>query len=379
MPDIIVSGLSRIFPDGTRAVDDVDFHIADGEFFTLLGPSGCGKSTTLACIAGLDTPSQGRISIGTRAVFDKEARIAVPCEERNVGMMFQSYALWPHMTVAQNLALPLNIRKVPQDDRTRMIAHALDMVDLGNFGHRYPHELSGGQQQRVALARALVYSPTVLLLDEPLSNLDARLRHQARTWLKQVQKNLGITTVYVTHDQEEALAMSDNIAVMASGRVRQLASPRSVYETPSTVDVAAFLGRMNFLHGEVSGFDGAHILVQIEGTDTTLLASNTAGAAAGARVVLAFRPEKALVRPAGGESQRNVIRGELIDQVYVGFRYEYKIRCADATIEAFGGASRADGPCLLEIAPDAILSYDAAGLPPSAPVKAAENLALAEA
>ncbi|WP_414475328.1 ABC transporter ATP-binding protein [Microvirga sp. M2] len=375
MPDIVISGLSRVFPDGTCAVDNVDIHIADGEFFTLLGPSGCGKSTTLACIAGLDTPSHGRISIGARTIFDKEAGIAVPCEERNVGMMFQSYALWPHMTVAQNLALPLSIRKVPHDARKRMIGDALEVVDLSAFGHRYPHELSGGQQQRVALARALVYSPTVLLLDEPLSNLDARLRHQARTWVKRVQKELGITTVYVTHDQEEALAMSDNVAVMSAGRVRQIADPRRVYETPSTMDVAAFVGRMNFLHGTVSSVDGEKASVQIEGTNEELLVPNMASSAAGIEVVLAFRPEKAVVKQSGNRTRPlNALTAELVEQAYVGFRYEYKFRCGNSVIEAYGAAPSAYGRCFLEISPDSLIAYDAAGLRSPGPAQAARAL-----
>lgn len=358
MPDIIVSGLSRVYPDGTYAVDDIDFKVSDGEFFTLLGPSGCGKSTTLACIAGLDTPTAGEIKIGSRTIFDKKAGIDTPCEERNVGMVFQSYALWPHMTINKNLALPLNLRKVPAAEQKRMIANALDMVDLASFGHRYPHELSGGQQQRVALARALVYSPTILLLDEPLSNLDARLRHQARAWVKRVQQELRITTIYVTHDQDEALAMSDNVAVMSKGRIGQLASPKSVYETPSTLDVAGFVGRMNFLEGVVTTVSKGLFSVALDESDEVIFVKDTMGAVPDEVVTLAFRPEKVrIAKDNDRDPNSNYLKAELIEESYVGFRYEYKFRYQNSVIEAYGDQPCAAGYSVLQIDPDAIISY----------------------
>ena len=190
MPELIVKNLTKTFGDNTVLHDDT-FTIKDGEFFTLLGASGCGKSTTLNCIAGLEQPTSGSISVGGTTFVDTEKRVFLPPEERNLGMVFQSYALWPHMTIAKNLALPLNIRKVPKDKQKTLIHEALDKVGLADLSGRYPHQLSGGQQQRVALARALVYSPTMLLLDEPLSNLDAKLREQARAWLKRLQEDLG--------------------------------------------------------------------------------------------------------------------------------------------------------------------------------------------
>jgi iron(III) transport system ATP-binding protein len=233
MPDVHVSHLSKQFGD-VAVLKDVSVTIKDGEFFTLLGPSGCGKSTTLNCIAGLEQPTAGSVSVGDTTFVDTERKIFLPPESRNLGMVFQSYALWPHMSIADNLAMPLKIRKVDKAERAARIHEALDKVGLAHLGDRYPHQLSGGQQQRVALARALVYSPSVLLLDEPLSNLDAKLREQARAWLKRLQADLGITTVYVTHDQDEALALSDRIAVMSEGDMVQIGTPREIYEEPAT-------------------------------------------------------------------------------------------------------------------------------------------------
>src|ERR671924_426453 len=206
MAELAVEGLVRTF--GTvRAVDDVSFTVKDGEFLTLLGPSGCGKSPTLAAIAGLDRPDGGRISLGDRIFFDGATNAFVPPEAREVGLVFQSYALWPHMTVRENLEFPLKLRKIAQADRAKRIREALELVEMADYDDRYPHALSGGQQQRVALARTLIYRPSLLLLDEPLSNLDAKLRERARTWLRHLQNQVRVTTVYVTHDQSEALAL----------------------------------------------------------------------------------------------------------------------------------------------------------------------------
>ncbi len=249
MPDVKVTRLNKQFGDNT-VLDDVDFTIRDGEFFTLLGPSGCGKSTTLNCIAGLEEPTSGAIVVGDSTFVDTARRIFVPPEGRNLGMVFQSYALWPHKTIADNLAMPLQIRKIGKDEQRRLIDDALDKVGLQQMRGRYPHQLSGGQQQRVALARALVYSPTVLLLDEPLSNLDAKLREQARAWLKRLQEELGITTVYVTHDQDEALALSDRIAVMSGGRMLQVGTPTEIYETPADGRGGSLRGAVQLPRGE---------------------------------------------------------------------------------------------------------------------------------
>ena len=224
MAELRVEGLVKLF-GAIRAVDNISFTVGDGEFLTLLGPSGCGKSTTLAAIAGLDRSDEGRILLGDHLFFDGARGVFIPPERREVGLVFQSYALWPHMTVAENLDFPLRLRKMPRAQRAERVAEALALVEMSEYGDRYPFALSGGQQQRVALARTLVYRPSLLLLDEPLSNLDAKLRERARSWLRHLQRNLRVTSVYVTHDQSEALALSDRIAVMNGGKIVQLAEP----------------------------------------------------------------------------------------------------------------------------------------------------------
>src|SRR3954463_3034223 len=214
MPEIHVESLVKEFAE-SRALDDVSFHVREGELFTLLGPSGCGKSTTLMSIAGFQTPEAGRIAVGGAVFYDAERRVNVAAERRNLGIVFQSYAVWPHMTVFDNLAFPLKVRKLKRSAIRPRVHEVLELVEMAHLADRYPHQLSGGQQQRVALARALVSSPTVLLLEEPFSNLDAKLRERARAWVKELQRELGLTTIFVTHDQDEALSMSDRVAVMS--------------------------------------------------------------------------------------------------------------------------------------------------------------------
>jgi iron(III) transport system ATP-binding protein len=231
MPEIDVAGLGKTFGE-QRALDDVSFTVTDGELFTLLGPSGCGKSTTLMSIAGFQTPDDGRIAVGGNPIFDASSRLNLAAERRNLGIVFQSYAVWPHMTVFDNLAFPLKVRKLSRKDLGTRVREVLELVDLAPYEERYPHQLSGGQQQRVALGRALVYSPSVLLLDEPFSNLDAKLRERARTWVKDLQHTLGLTTIFVTHDQDEALSMSDRVLVMNSGVVQQIGTPEEDYPPP---------------------------------------------------------------------------------------------------------------------------------------------------
>ena len=241
-----------------RVVDIPTLEIADGEFFSLLGPSGCGKTTTLRSIAGSVQPDSGRVIIGGRDVT------ALPPHRRNVGMVFQKYALFPHLTAAENVAYGLENRGFARDAIAARVAESLDLVALQGFDHRYPHQLSGGQQQRVAMARAIAYRPDVLLLDEPFSSLDARLRSSLRTDLRQLQRTLGITTVFVTHDQQEALALSDRLAVMNAGSVEQIGTPEAIYESPSSAFVADFVGGTNLLRGtvvEVSGSGSCRVRV----------------------------------------------------------------------------------------------------------------------
>lgn len=255
MAGIVARGLSKSFSirSGNRkqvvqAISDVSLNI-DGTIFTLLGPSGCGKSTTLRCIAGLERPDSGEIYIGGQLV--SSSSVFVPPEKRNLGMVFQSYAIWPHMTVFENIAYPLRLRKYDKSTIKKMVNEVLEIVRLEGMENRPATQLSGGQQQRVALARALVYKPKVLLLDEPLSNLDAKLRYYMRSELRELLKSLGITTVYVTHDQSEALSISDEVAVMNQGKILEKGNPRQIYEAPRHPFVAEFIGSANFLKGRV--------------------------------------------------------------------------------------------------------------------------------
>lgn len=333
MPDVVISDLRKEF-NGVKVLHGIDIHIKDGEFFTLLGPSGCGKSTTLSCLAGLEKPTSGSISVGD-VVFVSD-RLFVPPEERDLGMVFQSYALWPHMTLEQNLAVPLNIRKVSKAEQKKLIHDALDKVGLAHLSKRYPHQLSGGQQQRVALARALVYSPKVLLLDEPLSNLDAKLREQARVWLKRLQADLGITTVYVTHDQEEALAMSDRIAVMSMGHLLQVGTPHEIYEQPASAEVNAFIGRANFLDGTVTAVSDGHVTVKLVDAAELIQVPTDGGFHAGDTVTIAFRPERTSLRPQGTAPAAGEIAltAEVLTTSYVGSRYEYDLQLGSRVLIA---------------------------------------------
>jgi iron(III) transport system ATP-binding protein len=358
MPDVVVKNLRKDF-GGNTVLHEVSFTIKDGEFFTLLGPSGCGKSTTLSCIAGLERPTSGSIGVGDTVFVEDASKKFVQPEERNLGMVFQSYALWPHMTLEQNLAMPLNIRKVSKADQKPLIHDALDKVGLAHLAKRYPHQLSGGQQQRVALARALVYSPTVLLLDEPLSNLDAKLREQARVWLKKLQADLGITTVYVTHDQEEALAMSDRIAVMSNGHMLQVASPHEIYEEPATAEVAAFIGRSNFLDGTVVSTTVEAAKVQLAERGETINVAVNRGVTEGQQATVAFRPEKVYLAAEGEQVPQDaiVLRVEILTVSYVGSRYEYDLKYGTKTILVDSTRRGLSGAVNLVIPADAARIY----------------------
>ena len=244
------------------AVTGMTLTVADGQFVTLLGPSGCGKTTVLRMVAGFLAPTSGQVWIGDRLASDPARRVLVPPNERHIGMVFQSYAVWPHMTVHDNVAYPLKIQRVPQDERRRRVAEVLGLVQLSGLERRYPHQLSGGQQQRVALARALVMQPDVLLLDEPLSNLDAKLREEMRDELKELQRQVGATVLFVTHDQSEAMALSDVVVVMEGGVVQQIGTPTELYERPDNRFVASFVGTANLLPAHLSVAGGA---VEVDG------------------------------------------------------------------------------------------------------------------
>src|ERR1700710_1889837 len=250
MSNVLLENVSRRFGD-FAAVSDVDLRVGEGEFVTLLGPSGCGKTTTLRMVAGLEQNSGGRISIGNEVVSDAASRIFVPSERRRLGMVFQSYAIWPHMTVFENVAYPLRVRRRPAAEIRHLVTEALRLVEMEQFAERPAPALSGGQQQRVAIARALVFEPKVLLLDEPLSNLDAKLRLQMGDEFRSIQQRLGMTSLYVTHDQSEAMALSDRVVVMDKGRIQQIGPPEDIYRYPVNRTVAAFFGTPNLLDANV--------------------------------------------------------------------------------------------------------------------------------
>lgn len=248
MAEVTLTDVTKRYGEAV-AVRGVNLTVADGAFVTLLGPSGCGKTTTLHMVAGLIAPTAGTIAIGGRVVADAMRGRFVPPNRRNLGMVFQSYALWPHMTLKENVGYPLKLRRIPTKERDRRVCDALSLVALDGLAERYPHELSGGQQQRGALARALVGEPDILLLDEPLSNLDAKLREELRGEIRRVQQEVGTTVLFVTHDQDEAMALSDRVAVMRTGEIEQIGTPRDIYEEPATRFVASFVGAVNLLDG----------------------------------------------------------------------------------------------------------------------------------
>jgi len=309
--DVKLVDVVKKFGDAV-AVDHIDLEVRNGEFFSLLGPSGCGKTTTLRMIGGFELPSAGKILLGDRDIT------AEPPERRPVNMVFQSYALFPHLTVFENVAFGLRRRKTPDDEVRHRVGHALELVRLGGYDRRKPDQLSGGQQQRVALARALVNRPRVLLLDEPLGALDLKLRRQLQTELKRVQLEVGITFVYVTHDQEEALALSDRIAVMDGGRVEQVGTPEELYDAPRTLFVAGFIGTSNLLPGTVESVDGADAVVVLESGARCLARAN--GRQGGDPVDVAVRPECIVLGrddPASPDEGPS-LRGEIRQSAYLG-------------------------------------------------------------
>ena len=315
-----IDGVTKRFGD-VVAVDNVDLAIADGEFFALLGPSGCGKTTTLRMIAGLDLPTGGSLRI-----FGEEVGMAPP-DRRPVNTVFQAYALFPHMTVRQNIEFGLRMRRVKNPELSQRVGEAIQMVRLAGMEERRPDQLSGGQQQRVALARALVNQPKVLLLDEPLGALDLKLRQEMQQELKALQREVGITFVFVTHDQEEALAMSERIGVMSEGRLLQVGTPREIYETPASRFVADFIGRTNLIEASVE-------------SPTMLRLTNGARIAAetsmppGSEVAVSLRPERARLQPRGaGAAEGSSLDGEVSDITYLGHAVVYTVAVGSTSVE----------------------------------------------
>ncbi|MDH6120979.1 ABC transporter ATP-binding protein [Kitasatospora sp. GAS204B] len=332
MPEISVRRLTQAF-GSARVLDQVDFTVPDGEFVTLLGPSGCGKTTTLMSIAGFHTPDAGTIAHGDRVLFDAAARRNLPAEQRELGVVFQSYALWPHLTVAQNVGFPLKIRRVGKAEITRRVGEVLDLVELGHRAAAHPHQLSGGQQQRVALARALAHRPSALLLDEPFSNLDAKLRERAREWLGELQRELGISTVFVTHDQTEALAMSDRILVMNGGRIVRAGTPEEVYHRPGSRFVADFLGRCNFVTGTARRTGADTVLLEVPGLPGGIPCHGEAGSAPGIATA-AIRPEALILSEprtgAGGAGWQ----AEVTQLTFLGDHYLYTLQVGPHSLQA---------------------------------------------
>ncbi|HEV8439699.1 MAG TPA: ABC transporter ATP-binding protein [Methylomirabilota bacterium] len=312
--DVELRGITKRYGP-VRALDDFSLQVAPGEFFTLLGPSGCGKTTALRSIAGFVAPDAGE-------VFIKGHRVTgVPPHRRRVGMVFQHYALFPHRTVAQNIAFGLRMQRVPRADITRRVDDALALVQLPAHGARFPRQLSGGEQQRVALARAVVTHPTVLLLDEPLGALDKKLRERMQIELKRLQREIGITTIYVTHDQEEALTMSDRIAVMRDGRIEQIGNPLEIYEHPRSAFVADFIGTTNLVRGRLVHHDGRLATVECRGAK--LRVADRAPGEAG-EVVIAVRPEKLELDAA--PPLDNTLSASITQLVYMGDTIVYTLR-----------------------------------------------------
>ena len=312
-------GVTKIFgtgQEGVRALDDVSVAIRQNEFFTLLGPSGCGKTTLLRLIAGFEQPSSGEILLKGSPVEH------LPPYQRAVNTVFQSYALFPHMTVAQNISFGLEMRGAANEKVGSVVEEMLALVKMTGLGGRRPSQLSGGQQQRVALARALANHPEVLLLDEPLSALDLKLRQEMRSELKNLQRRTGITFVFVTHDQEEALTMSDRIAVMSKGKIQQLGAPLDIYERPVNRFVADFIGDTNFVEAQVAKGEGDFVHCRVEG-GLDFLANPTGNPVAGAKVTLAIRPEKILLKTGGSI-------GTIAQTVYVGTDTNYEVRLTDS-------------------------------------------------
>ncbi|MBM3527416.1 MAG: ABC transporter ATP-binding protein [Alphaproteobacteria bacterium] len=314
-----------------RAVNDVTLSVAPGEFVTLLGPSGCGKTTTLRCIAGLERPDGGDIRIGRQTVASASQGVYLNPEDRNIGMVFQSYAVWPHMTVFENVAYGLRVRRAPGHVIKQRTMRALELVGLAQLAERYATKLSGGQRQRVALARAIVYEPKVVLFDEPLSNLDAKLREQMRVELVRLQREVGITSIYVTHDQSEALVMSDRVVVMNKGVIQQIGDPQAIYARPANAFVASFIGVANLMQGTLIGRSGELCEMEIplgEGrSPLRVSAVGGEGAAMGQTVILSVRPEDILVHLKAPETAvGNLTEGQVIDTVYLGNFLECRVR-----------------------------------------------------
>ena len=350
---LVVEDVHRRLGDAA-VLRGVSYVMEPGEIVALLGPSGSGKTTLLRQIAGLDHPDRGRIVLGDDVLVDGAAGIAVPAERRRIGLVFQSYALWPHRTVFDNVAYGLRLRGVPAAELRTRVEAALSQLGLGRLGARFPHELSGGQQQRVALARALVYDPRLLLLDEPLSNLDAKLREEARAWLRELIHRLGMAAVMVTHDQSEALAIASRIVLLEHGVVAQQGTPQEIYERPASRFVAEFMGSNNRLAGVIAARDGERARLAGEGFEVAGTAREPIEPGAPAVALVRLERTRLLDAPAPG-----AIPARLEAALYLGERWDCLFRAGAARLRLWADRAPGDGPAWIELPPEAVWIFRA--------------------
>ncbi|HEJ8670376.1 TPA: ABC transporter ATP-binding protein [Klebsiella oxytoca] len=345
MIELSVENLHLTYGDNP-VLKGVSMELRRGEVVSLLGPSGSGKTTLLRAVAGLEKPTSGTIAIGKTRVYDGNPRSEIPAEERNLGLVFQSYALWPHKTVFENVAYPLRLRKVAAAEIKQRVQSVLDQLGLGHLGNRHQHQLSGGQQQRVAIGRALVYNPPVILLDEPLSNLDAKLREEARVFLRELIVKLGLSALMVTHDQNEAMAISDRILLLNNGVIEQQGTPQEMYGSPRTLFAAEFMGSNNRLHGTVTDLDNGR--ARIEGASWALWGMAGEGVSVGAEATAVIRVERLRI---ASSPEENMLELALLTSMYLGDRWEYLFRTEgdDFAIRAYGSALRDAERCHLTL------------------------------
>ncbi|MGG7754466.1 ABC transporter ATP-binding protein [Klebsiella aerogenes] len=348
MIELSVDNLHLTYGDNP-VLKGVSMELKRGEVVSLLGPSGSGKTTLLRAVAGLEKPTAGRITIGNNVVYDGSPRSEIPAEERNLGLVFQSYALWPHKTVFDNVGYPLKLRKVASGEIKQRVQSVLEQLGLGHLGNRHPHQLSGGQQQRVAIGRALVYNPPVILLDEPLSNLDAKLREEARVFLRELIIKLGLSALMVTHDQNEAMAISDRILLLNNGVIEQQGTPQEMYGNPATLFAAEFMGSNNRLHGKVTALENGR--ARVEGASWALWGRAGEGVSVGQPATAVIRVERLRLDCS---PQDNSLELPLLTSMYLGDRWEYLFRTEgdDFAIRAYGTALRDAEHCHLTLPAD---------------------------
>lgn len=341
MASIIIKNLVKTFDKGTiKAVANISVTIDQGSLMTFLGPSGCGKTTTLRCVAGLEIQDSGEIYFGEKLMSSPERKVYVPPEKRGIGMVFQSYAIWPHMDIFENVAYPLRRKKLDNHEIRNRVMEALELVGLGGMERRYPTKISGGQQQRVALARAIVAKPEALLFDEPLSNLDAKLREKMRFEIVELQKSTNITTLYVTHDQAEAMVISDRIAIMNNGVIEQIGTAREIYEHPQNQFVAGFIGLTNFIGAKVvsKGHDTNQWLVDSPELGLQMLGTSNNTLSTGQKVVVSIRPEHIQIFRNQPHDQHNVVEGKIERMTYIGEHCDLLIHVGTSSLRVHGAA-----------------------------------------